>query len=414
MSAKSTIKLWMSLLLLSCSAGLQSNTQVSDIANDELLQEELPELKKQAIPAAELLDAYFDLIKNKRINVLANQTSMVNGVHLVDTLLSMGVDINLVYAAEHGFRGNQANGAYISDERDEKTGLLINSLYGKNKKPSAASLEGVDAVVFDVQDIGVRFYTFISSLQYVMEACADQGVEVIVLDRPNPWGNTIDGPVLEKGYESFVGMHPIPLIYGMTIGEYALMINGEKWMTGGKEAKLTVIPSKDYGHQDEYMLPIAPSPNLPTQASIYMYPSLALFEGTVVSVGRGTDFPFEMAGHPDYSIGTYEFTPEPNQGSTHPPLKGKKCLGQFYSKEKAESVYHSKQINLSILQDFYQVISPKTKFFLETGFFDKLAGNGTLRKQIEAGLSEEEIRASWQVDIENFKKIRRKYLLYQD
>jgi uncharacterized protein YbbC (DUF1343 family) len=412
MSAKCTIKLWMSaLLLFSCGTGLQSNAEQMSTAQ---LMETSEVAVSRPIPAAEHLENILPLIHGKRVALVANQTSLVNGVHLVDTLLSSGIDISHVYAPEHGFRGDQADGARISDETDQKTGLKLYSLYGKSKKPTEASLAGIDVVVFDIQDVGVRFYTFISSLHYVMEACAEQGVEVIVLDRPNPLGNTIDGPVLKPKFSSFVGMHPVPLIYGMTIGEYALMINGEGWLKDKRKAILMVIPCLDYNHQKEYVLTVPPSPNLPNQASIYLYPSLALFEGTVVSVGRGTDHPFEIAGHPDFSVGSYSFTPEPNQGSIDPPLKGEQCFGLFFGPERAALVHESKELDLSIVLLYYKVISSKKMFFLESGFFDLLAGSDELRKQIESGKTESEIRASWQKDLVFFKEKRAKYLIYQD
>ena len=276
---------------------------------------------------AEDVPSYLPLIQAKKVAIVANATSVVKGTHLVDTLLTLGVEVKRVFAPEHGFRGKADAGEHVNDEVDAATGLPIISLYGKNKKPSKEQLTEIQAVVFDIQDVGVRFYTYLSTLHYVMEACAENDIPLIVLDRPNPNGFYIDGPMMESGFESFVGLHPVPLVYGMTIGEYAQMINGEGWLANGASCDLTVVKCQAYDHEILYELPIPPSPNLPNMSSVYLYPSLALFEGTVVSVGRGTDFPFQVVGHPDFEPGPFRFTPAPNEGAKYPKLEGVKCKG---------------------------------------------------------------------------------------
>ena len=410
MRAKSTIKLCMSFLLLSCGQTIQSHSAMNVVEEtEEAAIEQAP-----ILPGAERLDEYLPLIEGKRVAIVANQTSMVDRTHLVDTLMALGVDIAHVYAPEHGFRGDKDAGEHVTDEKDFKTGLDIFSLHGSSKKPRASSLEAVDVVIFDIQDVGVRFYTYLSTLHYVMEACAENGVKLIVLDRPNPNGNYIDGPVLEMKSSSFIGLHPVPVVYGMSIGEYAKMINGEGWLKRGVEVELTVVPCLNYSHVMDYMLPTAPSPNLPNQASIYLYPSLALFEGTVVSIGRGTDHPFEIVGHPLFGLGSYGFTPEPNEGASKPKLEGEQCFGQFLGPERADLVHQSGQLDLEFLLEYYTFLKDKTVFFNKDGFFDLLAGTDVLRNQITEGIPEDEIRNSWQDDLEVFKTIRAKYLIYQD
>jgi uncharacterized protein YbbC (DUF1343 family) len=400
----------MSFLLLSCGQIIQSQPAINEA-------EEIKETVAVQAPithGAERLETYLSQLEGKRIAVVANQTSLVEGSHLVDTLLSNGIEISHVYAPEHGFRGDKGAGEHISDETDAKTGLEIYSLHGSSKKPSASSLKNIDIVLFDIQDVGVRFYTYLSTLHYVMEACAENGVKVMVLDRPNPNGNYMDGPVLEKKFSSFIGLHPVPVVYGMTIGEYAKMINGQGWLKGGVQAELEVIPCENYSRSMEYVLPVAPSPNLPNQASIYLYPSLAFFEGTVVSIGRGTDHPFEIVGHPLFGLGSYAFTPEPNEGASKPKLEGKVCYGQFLGPERAELVHQSGQLDLDILLEYYKFLKDKTVFFNKDGFFELLAGTDVLRNQILEGKSEDEIRDSWQEDLEAFRSIRAKHLIYQD
>ncbi len=328
---------------------------------------------------------YFYPLKNSHVAVVANQTSMVGSSHLVDTLLAMGVNVVKIFCPEHGFRGTAAAGAHVDNSIDAKTGLPIISLYGKNKKPTLEQLADVGVVVFDLQDVGCRFYTYISTLHYVMEACAERGIYVIVLDRPNPNGHYVDGPVLDTAhYRSFVGMHPVPVVYGMTIGEYAQMINGEGWLDlrEGLRCGLNVVPMRGYKRDSVgYELPVAPSPNLRTAHAVALYPSLCLFEGTNCGVGRGTDYPFEWV--------TYE--------------KDTLDLRQ----EQAPQAF-----SLQYLMEMYRRV-PKGKFFLKNNFFEKLAGNGDLRRQIERGMSEEEIRATWQPALDQFKEIREKYLIYK-
>ena len=363
---------------------------------------------------AECTEHYLPLLEGKRVAVCGNQTSVVAKTHLVDTLLSRKVNVVKLFCPEHGFRGQAEAGATIASGKDPLTGLPVVSLYGKNKKPTAEQLQGVDVVLFDLQDVGCRFYTYISTLHYVMEAAAENGVKVIVLDRPNPNGFYVDGPVLEPQYKSFVGMHPVPIVYGMTIGEYARMINGEKWLANGVQCDLTVIKIEGYTHETRYALPVAPSPNLQTTEAIYLYPSLCLFEGTNVSVGRGTDQPFEMYGAPGMQSGDYRFTPRAIPGvSENPPFKGQECRGYLLHDIAAENLNNPGRLNLSYLLTAYRNCVDQSSFFLKNNFFDKLAGTDQLRKQLVVGASEEEIRASWEPDLEKFRHIREQYLLYE-
>ncbi len=363
---------------------------------------------------AECTERYLPLLEGKRVAVCGNQTSVVAKTHLVDTLLSRKVNVVKLFCPEHGFRGQAEAGATIASGKDPLTGLPVVSLYGKNKKPTAEQLQGVDVVLFDLQDVGCRFYTYISTLHYVMEAAAENGVKVIVLDRPNPNGFYVDGPVLEPQYKSFVGMHPVPIVYGMTIGEYARMINGEKWLANGVQCDLTVIKLEGYTHETRYALPVAPSPNLQTTEAIYLYPSLCLFEGTNVSVGRGTDQPFEMYGAPGMQSGDYRFTPRAIPGvSENPPFKGLECRGYLLHDIAADNLNNPGRLNLSYLLTAYRNCVDQSSFFLKNNFFDKLAGTDQLRKQLVVGASEEEIRASWEPDLEKFRHIREQYLLYE-
>lgn len=364
---------------------------------------------------AERVDDYIWLLQGRKVAVCGNQTSMVGNVHLVDTLLKRGINVVKIFCPEHGFRGNAEAGAHIASGTDPKTGLPIVSLYGKNKKPTPEQLQNIDYVLFDLQDVGCRFYTYISTLHYVMEAAAENNVEVIVLDRPNPNGYFVDGPVLDPKYKSFVGMHPVPVVYGMTIGEYARMINGEGWLAGGIHCNLAVVTLRHYTHNTRYALPVPPSPNLPNAESIYLYPSLCLFEGTNISVGRGTTLPFQIYGAPMMKGGDYTFTPAPIRGvSENPPHNGKACRGYYLKDFATTHLDSTNSFNLQYLMTAYQQYADKEHFFTNTNFFDKLAGNDRLRKQIISGVSEEEIRQSWQEDLENFKSIRKKYLLYPE
>ncbi|MFP4471812.1 MAG: exo-beta-N-acetylmuramidase NamZ domain-containing protein, partial [Bacteroidales bacterium] len=356
---------------------------------------------------------YFPLIANKQLAVVANPSSLIEQRHLVDILLSAGMDVVRVFSPEHGFRGKADAGELVGDGIDLVTGLPIISLYGKNRKPQSTDLENVDLVVFDIQDVGARFYTYISTMSLVMEACAENDIPVIVFDRPNPNGFYVDGPVLKMGHSSFVGMHPVPVVHGMTVGEYAQMVNGEYWLPDSLQCDLTVIPVKNYAHAYYYEIPVPPSPNLPNKYAVYLYPSLCLFEGTNVSVGRGTDYPFQIVGHPDYALGSYIFVPRSIPGAaTHPKHEGVYCNGHSLIGYAQEMFNQPPRLNLTWLIVFHDYLKDKTDFF--NSYFVKLAGTTELRKQIEKGWTEEQIRGSWQPDLEKFKKIRKKYLLYPD
>lgn len=368
--------------------------------------------RAQVLTGAEQISEYLPIISGKRVAVVANQTSAIGNRHLVDSLLSLNVDMVRVFGPEHGFRGNGDAGEHLSDNVDEQTGLPVVSLYGKHRKPTSADLDSIDFVIFDIQDVGVRFYTYISTLHYVMEACAENNVPLMVLDRPNPNGFYIDGPILDTATaRSFVGMHPVPLVHGMTIGEYAMMINGEHWLAGGEVCQLMVVPCKNYSHRTHYQLPIKPSPNLPTYRSILLYPSLGLFEGTFMSVARGTDFPFEAIGHPDYQKAPFQFIPRSVEGAKYPPFKDVLCRGYDLRTISTDSLEHDARINLKWLIDSYNYFLSKSDFF--NSFLTKLAGP-ELRKQIEKGMTEAEIRQSWQDGLQAFKEVRKKYLLYED
>lgn len=363
-------------------------------------------------PGAWRTSHYYPLLKNKSIALVANHTTTIDNQHLVDSLLHAGFDVKKVFSPEHGFRGMADAGQKVDDAIDRVTGLPIISLYGDNKKPRLQDLEDVDIVIFDIQDVGARFYTYISTMTYVMEACAENNIPLLILDRPNPNGFYVDGPVLEKEFASFVGLHPVPIVHGMTIGEYAQMVNGEGWLENGLKCNLKIIPVDNYTHRDLYELPLKPSPNLPNKYAVYLYPSLCLFEGTVVSVGRGTELPFQVIGHPEFLAGSYTFTPRSMQGATKPPYMDTPCYGMNLMDYAGNMKQNPAQLNLFWLMTFHQQLSGKTRFF--NNFFDKLAGNAELRKQIEQEMTEEEIRASWQPGLAKFKETRKKYLLYQD
>ena len=362
---------------------------------------------------AERMDEYLPLILGKTIAVVANHTSMIKQTHLVDSLISLRVKIKCVFAPEHGFRGNFSYGQHIASQVDEGTGLFIVSLYGKNMKPTQQVLKDVDVVLFDIQDVGARFFTYISTLQKVMEACAEQNKTLIVLDRPNPNGFYIDGPVLEKSHSSFVGMNQVPVVYGLTIGEYALMLNGERWLANQVQCQLSVIKIKNYDHNDLYQLPIRPSPNLPDMTSVYLYPSLCFFEGTRVSIGRGTDKPFKMIGYPGFRDGDVQFTPKSLPGiADHPVYEDTLCNGLDVEEFGKLYALNFKSIYLFWLKEMHDTYPDKENFF--NSFFEKLAGNDQLRKQISDGKNEADIRKSWQNDLNKYKIIRKKYLLYND
>jgi uncharacterized protein YbbC (DUF1343 family) len=366
------------------------------------------------IPAADQLESYLPLLQGKRIAVVANQTSVIGSpkdanenstTHLIDSLLSLNIEIIKVFTPEHGFRGNADAGEKVADDIDLKTGLPLISLYGQHKKPDPSQLKDIDLVLFDIQDVGVRFYTYISTLSYVMEACSEQGITVMVLDRPNPNGHYVDGPMLEPKYSSFLGMHPVPLVYGLTIGEYAQMMNQEGWLNKRVKCELVIIPVKNYSHDKSVSLSIRPSPNLPNDQSINLYPSLGFFEGTIINAGRGTEFQFQRYGAPFFPETEFSYTPQANAGAKYPKFKGEKCYGVDLTNEKRLS-----KVNLTWLLDAYQKTPKDKDFFGKT--FTAHAGTEKLQKQIEKGMTAEEIRDTWQNDIKSFEKIRSKYLLY--
>ncbi|MDO6389161.1 DUF1343 domain-containing protein [Pontibacter sp. BT731] len=362
---------------------------------------------KPLVLGAEQLDRYLKHLEGKRVGMVVNQTSVIGKTHLVDTLISRSVEVTTIFAPEHGFRGEADAGAHIKDAKDTKTGLPIISLYGSNKKPSKAQMQNLDVLVFDIQDVGTRFYTYISTMHYAMEACAENGKKMLVLDRPNPNGHYVDGPVLEMEHKSFVGMHPIPIVHGLTVGELAEMINGEKWLEGEKSCDLTVIKMENYDHTMAYDLPVRPSPNLPNAQSIALYPSICFFEGTNVSVGRGTPTPFQVIGSPFYQKKDYSFTPVSTPGATDPPHKGVKCYGMDLTDPS-----FAQPFTLKYLLEMYNNSSSKEKFF--NNFFEKLAGTSELRKQVIAGKTETEIKASWEPNLSDYKVLRKNYLLYPD
>jgi uncharacterized protein YbbC (DUF1343 family) len=366
---------------------------------------------KTPVPGANQIELYKPLIGGKSVAVVANQTSMVGQTHLVDKLLNIGTDIKVIFAPEHGFRDMADAGEKIEDGKDPETGIKIISLYGTHLKPTQEDLAGVDVVLFDIQDVGTRFYTYISTLTLVMESCAENEIRFIVLDRPNPNGFYFDGNILDTLYASFAGMHPVPIVHGMTIGEYAQMINGEGWLKGGLHCKLSVIKCENYDHRTYYNLPVKPSPNLPDQTSVYLYPSLCFFEGTVISCGRGTAFPFQVFGSPDLPDKGFSFTPQSLPGAKNPPLLNEKCFGTDLRNAIKEGLVPKPRLNLEWVIGAYRDYPDKEKFF--TGYFDLLSGGPTLREQIQRGMSSDEIRATWKKGLEKFGKIRKKYLLYK-
>ena len=409
------------LLMISCGSSVKKQ-ETRDKKQESAIENSTSEIKT----GAENTGAYFSLLKDKKIGIVTNQTGIFKSlpiikhrsdrdnpqiklgdinISIVDYLISHKINIQKIYAPEHGFRGTADAGELIKDGKDTKTGLPIISLYGNNKKPKPEQLAGIDVVVFDLQDVGARFYTYISSLLYIMEACAENNIPLIVLDRPNPNGSIVDGPTLEKEHTSFVGMHQIPLLHGMTIGEYAKMINGEKWLKNEIQCQLTVIPCLNYNREMEYSLPVKPSPNLPNDQSINLYASLCLFEGTNVSVGRGTEMQFQIYGSPFLPKSNFSFTPIPNFGAKDPTHKNQLCYGEDLTK-----IEKIKQLELKWLIKAYNTTSDKSKFFND--FFVKLAGTKKLREQIETGISEAEIRNSWKKELQDFKTMRQKYLIY--
>ena len=365
---------------------------------------------KDAVAGAMRTEMYLPMLENKTVGVVANQTSIIdNGTHLIDTLMSRGVIVVKIFTPEHGFRGTADEGASIASGIDEKTRISLISLYGKNKKPTAEQLQGIDVLMFDLQDVGCRFYTYISTMTYVMEAASENNIPVIVLDRPNPNGFYVDGPVLEKENASFVGLHCVPIVYGLTIGEFALMVNGERWLNDGIQCNLTVIPLGNYDRNAIYKLPVKPSPNLPNWESVYLYPSLCLFEGTVISVGRGTETPFQVYGHPAMTD-DYVFVPQTTEGHRAPMYSDQECHGKNLTEYAHRYRNNAKKLNLSWILDARQQLKNDDKFF--NNYFIKLAGVSDLQQKINSGMSEDEIRSSWQTGIDNYLKIREKYLIY--
>lgn len=413
------------LLFLGCkSQQIKENTfvdpkiaTINTVINQDLIAENIKEEKEiknqnlqlAPIVGAQNLKSYIGLLKDKKIALVVNQTSTIEKTHLVDSLVKLKVNIVKIFGPEHGFRGTADAGEHIENGKDPKTGIPVISLYGDNKKPTPSQLADIDLVIFDIQDVGARFYTYISTLHYLMEACGENNKKVLILDRPNPNGHYVDGPVLQNGFESFVGMDKIPVVHGMTIAEYALMLNGEKWLKNGVQCELEIVKCQNYTHQTPYSPPIPPSPNLKDLSAIYLYPSLCFFEGTPISVGRGTDFPFKVFGHPTFEKYSFSFVPTPKVGATSPLLSGKKCNGVSFL-EFSEKDLRNTGFTLKYLIDAYNNFPDKAVFFND--FFKKLAGNDVLYKQIKEGKTEDEIRKSWQPELDYFKKIRKKYLLY--
>ena len=368
--------------------------------------------EKQIITGAEQSEKYLPLLKDKRVGLVVNQSSLIQGKHLVDFLLEKGVHIQKIFAPEHGFRGNVDRGKHIDNEIDEKTGLPIISMYGKNRRPTDKQMEDVDVMIFDIQDAGARFFTYISSMNEVMEACAKNRKTLIVLDRPNPLGDYIDGPIRKEKFKSFVGMHPIPIVHGLTVGELAQMINGEKWLEEGRKCDLTIIPMKNYTHSMHYSLPVKPSPNLPNDLAIRLYPSLCFFEATKVSIGRGTIFPFQVIGYPDPDFGDSLFIPKDIPGMQINPIQeGKVCYGVDLRNADPDTVFFT----LKYVIDFAAKFREKGDTLISNErWFNLLAGNDQLLKQINSGMSEAEIKASWKNELDDYKAMRKKYLLYKD
>jgi uncharacterized protein YbbC (DUF1343 family) len=405
-----------------------SKVCISQTAHHYIIKNE----NSKILSGAERVNVYLPLIKGKTVGIFANQTSVVGNTHLVDTLQKLGIKIKAIFSPEHGFRGTADAGEKVGNYTDEKTGIPVISLYGSKRRPSAGDVKDIDILIFDIQDVGVRFYTYISSLEEFMEAAFELSKPLMILDRPNPNGFYVDGPVLDLKYRSFVGRQPIPIVYGMTIAEYAFMIAGEKWLSEKANAKyefyrnraentpdtpfhFQVIKCANYTHKSKYMLPVKPSPNLPSIQSIYLYPSTCFFEGTVLSEGRGTDKPFQVFGHPAYPKNLYAFTPQPNEGAKNSKLYGQECYGWNLTgtpEQVLEEVQN--KIQLKWLINAYQLFPEKDKFFLSNNFFNKLAGNNDLMQQIKDGIPENDIRKSWEPKLDEFKKIRKKYLLYED
>jgi len=367
--------------------------------------------EEKVITGAERMSEYMPMINGKTIALVANQTSLVGETHLVDTLRSLGISIKVIFAPEHGFRDLADDGTTIQSGTDPMTGIEIISLYTRKRKPAPEDLEGVDYVIFDIQDVGTRFYTYLTTMSYVMEACAENGVPMIILDRPNPNGYYTDGPILDTAFSSFVGIHPIPVVHGLTFGEYSAMVNGEGWLAGGIKCDVTVVGCMNYTHETLYQLPVKPSPNLPNMNSIYLYPSICFSEGTVLSCGRGTTFAFQVLGAPNMPDRGFSFIPEPMPGATNPRHKGLVCYGLDLRNALSDGLVPSPGINLEWIISAYKDYPEKERFF--NGYFDTLAGGTSLREQIQQGKTADEIKASWKSGLDSFKLIRNKYLMYK-
>ena len=409
------------LISASCSSSQSEKEILKEctlVQEDSILVEQPLYCNESVVVGAANFEEYLQDLRGKRVGVVGNQSSTIKETHLVDTLISKGVNVVKVFSPEHGFRGKADAGEKVKDGIDNQTGLPIISLYGSNKKPKSEQINDVDVLLFDIQDVGARFYTYISTLNYILEAAAENQKQVIVLDRPNPNGHYVDGPILEDSQNSFIGMNPIPVVHGMSIGEYALMLKGEAWINKASELDLKVVKCSGWTHKEFYELPIAPSPNLPNMKSVYLYPTLCFFEGTVVSVGRGTDIPFQCVGHPKMEVDVLEdlhsFTPAPNEGAKKPKLEGEVCYGYDYSEFDEVELRESAGLDFEVLCEFYTKLEMESDFFLSNGFFNLLAGNLELKKQIMQGVSTKEIRETWKIELDEFKSIRAKYLLYED
>ena len=405
------VKLFLSIAIFCFnSCATKSQEQVQKIPT--LFQNE------QIITGAERISTYLPILKGKTIGMVVNQTSIVGKkqTHLVDTLRSLGVNIKVIFAPEHGFRGKADAGEHVDNTVDAKTGIPIVSIYGKKRKPDATDLAGVDVLLFDIQDVGVRFYTYISTLQETMEVAAEYKLPFLILDRPNPNGHFVDGPILDKQFKSFVGMQAVPIVYGMTIGEYATMLNTEGWLANNAKCNLQIINCANYSHKSFYELPIKPSPNLPNAKAIYLYPSVCFFEGTDISCGRGTEKQFQVYGAPKYAANkaSFTFTPKPNEGAKEPYHNGKVCNGKDLSILTIKELQNLKKVDISYLMDAYANYATKDSFFLKGNFFEKLSGTADFRQQIKEQKSAAEIKLTWQKGINAFKLIRKKYLLYAD
>jgi len=367
--------------------------------------------KNPLIPGANQIELYRSIIEGRSVAIVANQTSMIGRAHLVDSLLSIGINIKVIFAPEHGFRNLADAGETIENGKDSETDIPLISLYGSHLKPTAEDLKGIDVVIFDIQDVGARFYTYISTLHYIMETCTENHIKCLVLDRPNPNGYYVDGNILDTAYSSFVGMDPVPVVHGMTVGEYAKMVNGEGWLKHGLICDLIVIKCKNYTHRTLYELPVKPSPNLPNQNSVYLYPSLCFFEGTAISLGRGTSYPFQVFGSPDLPDRGFSFIPESVPGAKNPPLLGVKCFGTDLRDAIKKKLVPESKVILDWVIEAYKEFPQKDKFFIP--YFDVLAGGPILREQIQKGMTSEQIRATWKEGLSKFSKIREKYLLYR-